>query len=183
MHSLKILVVLLVISTHGCTNSPRDEAISNEVDSHTITLADENEPGQRLTVYGLVVDSLTSEPIKNAKVYLYHADSNGEYMPADPDDESTAQLSGEVITNDSGEFVVHTIVPREYDNGNQHIHLHYVRADGYMQIGKVVLFEHDVNDEVRKWAYETGFGIIIELYEKEKTMYGNLTIPLLREKG
>lgn len=151
-----------------------------------MTLAAIDEPGQPLTITGKVVDLLTNEPIPGTQVYLYQADANGEYLPTDPEDESTARLSGEVVTGDDGQFIVHTIVPREYDQpGNRHIHLHYVRADGYEEMGGVILFEDDVNDEIRQWANETGFGFIIELEEHDGVMEGNITLQLepIEESG
>ncbi|MEZ4831541.1 MAG: hypothetical protein R2873_05970 [Caldilineaceae bacterium] len=68
----------------------------------TISLAPADEVGQRLIINGIVVDSITNEPIQNAHVYLYHADAKGQYQPVDPNDESTAKLSGEVVTRNSG---------------------------------------------------------------------------------
>ena len=172
-----MLVGLILSSCGGAAKSDQNQ--SPETDPHTVTLVAADEPGQPLTIYGTVVDHLTNEPITNARVYLYHADANGEYLPNDPNDESTAKLSGEVVTGDTGQFTVHTIPPREYDQpGNQHIHLHYVRADGYEEIGRVILFEDDVNDEVRQWANDTGFGIIIELAERDGALGGNVTIQL-----
>ncbi len=147
--------------------------------AYTITLAADDEPGQRLTIYGQVIDRQTGEPVPFAHVFLYHADANGEYQPVDPDDESTARLSGEVVTGEDGQFVVQTIVPREYDQpGNRHIHLHYIRADGYDDLGGVILFENDVNDEIRQWAESTGFGFIIELTEWGGVMEGNIILQL-----
>jgi protocatechuate 3,4-dioxygenase beta subunit len=140
---------------------------------------DENEPGQRLTLYGEVLDSSDKSPIPEARIYLYHADANGEYLPKDPNDESTAKLSGEVITDENGQFQVNTIIPREYDQpGNKHIHLHYVQAEGFQQSGGVILFDYDVNDEVRAWAKETGFGTIIDVVEKNGVMEGEVVIEL-----
>jgi protocatechuate 3,4-dioxygenase beta subunit len=130
-------------------------------------------------LYGTVADSESNQPVPRARVYLYHADANGEYLPVDPDDESTAKLSGEVVADEAGHFVVRTIVPREYDqSGNQHIHLHYVRAEGYQEMGGVILFEHNVNDTVRQWANDTGFGIVIELTERDGVMEGHVTLSL-----
>lgn len=158
--------------------------LSHEMKEHTsnppsISLATTDEVGQRLIINGVVVDSITNEPIENARIYLYQADAKGEYRPVDPDDESTAKLSGKVVTRDSGQFVVHTILPGEYNMpGNRHIHLHYVRADGYENMGGVILFEDDVNDEVRQWATDTGFGTIIDLIESGGVLVGHVTIRL-----
>jgi protocatechuate 3,4-dioxygenase beta subunit len=164
----------------SCGFAPDNQSPSAlETNIPTISLASADEPGQRLILFGTVSDSQTGESIPNTQVYLYHADANGDYQPSDPADESTARLSGEGITNDAGKFTVDTIVPREYDQpGNRHIHLHYVRAEGYQDGGGVILFENDVNDEIRQWAIDTGFGTIIQLEEIDGVQHGNIVILL-----
>ena len=168
----------------GCSSALGPEQSTSLIpESHTVVLAPEDEPGQRLTLRGTVIDIQTGNPVSNAQIYLYHADANGEYHPSDPEDESTAKLSGTVTTGQDGQFAVDTVVPREYDQpGNRHIHIQYVRADGYQDFGGVILFENDVNDEIRQWAKDTGFGIIIELEEIEGIQVGEITISLVPEQ-
>jgi protocatechuate 3,4-dioxygenase beta subunit len=177
---ISLLWLLFSALITGCSHREAPVTQSLETnDAHTLVLTSPDEPGQSLTLSGTVTDNQTGQPLPGTRIYLYHADANGEYLPADPDDESTARLSGEVITGDTGQFTVHTIVPREYDMpGNRHIHLHYVRADGYQDFGAVILFENDVNPEIRQWANDTGFGIIIELEEVDGGQQGSVTIPL-----
>lgn len=171
---------LLIALFSGCSLNAKTETISSPaVNDHILRMASEDEPGQRLRLHGVVFDGQTQKPIPDAEIYLYHADANGEYLPTDPDDESTAKLSGMVTTGPDGEFTILTIVPREYDQpGNRHIHMHYVHADGYQDLGGVILFENDVNDEIRQWAKETGFGIIIELEEENGIQVGNISLAL-----
>ena len=149
--------------------------------AQTISLVPADEPGQALSIQGYVLDAETNEPIPNAELYLYQVNAEGEYQPSDPSDESTARLNGIVITNAEGYFSFSTIYPGEYSNqppGNRHIHLHYVRAKGYQQMGGVILFEDNVRDEVRQWALETGFGIIIDLTETANGYHGELELLL-----
>lgn len=176
--SIYLITVLFIAA--GCSSTPEvDFSLPSKTNTSTISLAPADEPGQRLVLTGTVLDSQTGEPIPNAQVYLYHADANGKYRPSDPADESTARLSGEVIADQAGEFRVDTIVPREYDQpGNRHIHLHDVQAEGYQNSGGVILFENDVNGEIRQWANDTGFGTIIELEEIDGVQYGHVAIPL-----
>ena len=188
MHKLTRYLPFLVVMCcslvlASCQSAAIEESTMPVAGSaHAITLADEDEPGQRLTLFGRVVDAESNEPVSDARIYLYHADANGEYLPMDTNDESTTKLSGEVATDAQGMFRVDTIVPREYDQpGNKHIHLHYVRAEGYAETGGVILFEYDVNDEVRQWAMDTGFGIIIDLVERNGVMEGEVMIELNRE--
>ncbi|MBN2045952.1 MAG: hypothetical protein JW757_13100 [Anaerolineales bacterium] len=42
----------------------------------------------------------------------------------------------------------------------------------------MILFENDVNAEIRQWADETGFGIIIELQEKDGVQHGHVLTSL-----
>ena len=182
LYRLLLVVMSCTLAIAGCQSAGIGSATPGIDRAHTIRLADANEPGQRLTLFGRVVDTENNEPIPDALVYLYHADANGEYLPTDPNDESTAKLSGEIITDDKGQFQVETIVPREYDQpGNKHIHLHYVRAEGYTETGGVILFEYDVNDEIRAWALDTGFGIIIDVTERNGVMEGQVVIELIPE--
>lgn len=179
------LVLLAFILFVGCNNNPQDNISSaNTDDNNVLLLATADEPGERLIVNFLITDKNTGEPLPNAEVYLYQADTNGEYHPSDPADESTAKLSGVITSDDSGRFTVKTILPGEYEEpGNRHIHIHYARAEGYEQTGGVILFEDNVNDEVRKWANETGFGFIIDIEDVNGTLTGNLNIKLTPVNG
>jgi protocatechuate 3,4-dioxygenase beta subunit len=176
-----IKLTILLGAFVSCTNSPQIDDLENANERNDINeFASPDEPGERLIIYGVVLDNSTNNPISNASIYFYQADDNGEYHPTDPNDESTAKLSGEIVTGENGKFILHTILPGEYNMpGNKHIHIHYARAEGYKEIGKVILFEDNVNSEVRQWANETGFGIIIDLKEENETFIGNLTIPLI----
>lgn len=174
--SILTFILLAPLPAAGCHGEP---VAPSDSSSSTLTLSAPDEPGQPLVLYGTVVDSLTDAPLAGARVYLYHADTNGQYRPADPGDESTARLSGEVVTDADGGFVVHTILPGEYDQpGNRHVHVHYARADGYREKGRVILFDDNVNDVVRQWAADTGFGIVIELDDRGGRREGRVTIPL-----
>lgn len=183
LHLLSLLEsTILVLTLVACSITPADQVTAPPTEAHTLTLTTPDEPGQPLTIYGRVIDDSTDKPVPGARIYLYHADADGEYEPADPSDESTARLSGEVVSGESGQFTLHTIVPREYDiPGNRHIHIHYVQVEGFRDFGGVVLFEDDVNDEMRLWAQDTGFGLIIPLQESQGEVEGKLTIALTPE--
>lgn len=177
-------IVLSAALTLSCTNNPQDNISSaNPGDNNILMLAPADEPGERLTINILLTDKHTGNPLPNAEVYLYQADNDGEYHPADPADESTARLSGVITSDDSGRFTLSTILPGEYEEpGNRHIHIHSARAEGYEQTGGVILFEDNVNDEVRRWANETGFGFIIDIEEINGTLTGKLNLKLKAEE-
>lgn len=101
-----------------------------------------------------------------AQVRVYQTDQSGTYQPADPADESTARIHGDLTTGTDGAFGFVTVLPGEYPDqppGNRHIHFHTVSADGYEPRGFVMLFDDNVRAEVRDWAESTGFGIVVEL--------------------
>ncbi len=52
------------------------------------------------------------------------------------------------------------------------------QAEGYAPRGCVILFEDNVRDEVRAWAHDTGFGIVIETSEVEAEPVGSIDILL-----
>lgn len=177
---IKFLVVTAFLNVR-CTDNPQDN-ISSVIarNNNVLILAPADEPGERLLIDIIITDKKTGEPLPKAEVYLYQADTNGEYHPTDPEEESTAKLSGVITTDDLGKFTLSTILPGEYEEpGNRHIHIHYARAEGYEQTGGVILFEDNVNYEVRRWANETGFGFIIDISEKNGTLTGNLNLRLV----
>lgn len=177
-----ILLLWVTLLAPACSPAPNGQPAAPGSDAHTLALTTPDEPGQPLTIHGQVLAAATQNPVPGAQLYFYHADADGEYDPVDPEDESTARLSGLVTAAEDGRFTLHTIVPREYDvPGNRHIHIHYARADGFQDFGGVILFEDDVNDEIRQWAEETGFGTIIPLQEDQGVMVGDLTIQLVPE--
>ena len=107
-------------------------ACSSQSEAH-ISIVDVDEPGPRLTVEGRVVDATTGEPVAGARIVVYQTDQTGTYQPADPNDESTARIRGEVTTDSDGAFGFDTVQPGEYPDqpvGNRHIHFHRRRCRG-----------------------------------------------------
>lgn len=181
-----VMIIMLTCLTlfANCNSSPQENISSGANNENILFLAPADEPGGRLIINVTVTDKQTGAPIPNAEVYFYQAKANGEYHPSDPNDESTAKLSGIINTDKDGKFIIKTILPGEYEEpGNRHIHLHYARANNYEQTGGVILFEDNVNDEVRKWALETGFGTIIDIKKVNGTFIGNLNIRLSSANG
>ena len=95
---------------------------------------------------------------------MYQTDHAGSYQNDDPEDESTARIRGELVTDPDGRFGFVTVQPGEYPDqppGNRHIHFHSVSAAGYESTGFVLLFDENVRPDVRTWAESTGFGIVV----------------------
>lgn len=93
--------------------------------NHTLTITDENEPGTPLLLCLTFVNKFDKAPLKNQLIQLYHTSTDGNYNPVNPNDESTARLSGQVVTNAKGQVFVTTILPGDYGSStdNRHIHI------------------------------------------------------------
>lgn len=161
--------------------SPSAASGASPAPASTAVLVTSDEPGTPLHIEGRVVDDATLTPVAGAHVLVYHTDDGGEYEPTDPTDESTARLRAELVTDADGGFGFATILPGEYPGqppGNRHIHVHAVTAAGYETRGFVLLFDDNVRDEVRRWARDTGFGMVIALDETPDGLRGSVEIGL-----
>jgi protocatechuate 3,4-dioxygenase beta subunit len=76
--------------------------------------------GERLIITGKVID-MRCQPIKNAVLDIWQANSTGEY------DNEGFTLRGKVKTDNGGNYIIDTIIPKEYAAGDitrpGHIHL------------------------------------------------------------
>lgn len=93
-------------------------------DANRVQITPSNEPGESLTLCLTFVNKLTSDPLSNQKVHFYHTDTNGEYKPQIPSDESTARLNGSAITDANGRIFVKTILPGDYGSSEDNRHIH-----------------------------------------------------------
>ena len=89
-----------------------------------LKISDANEPGEKLWLCLTFVSKENKQPLAHQKVKLFHTSTKGEYEPSNPNDESTARLSGLVTTNESGHAFIQTILPGDYGSSadNRHIH-------------------------------------------------------------
>ena len=76
--------------------------------------------GERLIITGKVMD-MRCQPLKDAILDIWQANSTGEY------DNKGFTLRGKVKTNNDGSYIIDTILPKEYSQGDitrpGHIHL------------------------------------------------------------
>ena len=76
--------------------------------------------GERLIITGKVMD-MRCQPLQDAILDVWQANSTGEY------DNEWFTLRGKVKTNNDGTYLIDTIVPKEYGQGDitlpGHIHL------------------------------------------------------------
>jgi protocatechuate 3,4-dioxygenase beta subunit len=84
-------------------------------------------PGTPMHVSGTVYSADGVTPVANAKVEIWHADSDGHYHPEDNGDvaryrRSEVNLRGSVRTDAQGRYAFDSIVPGHYDNRRRHLH-------------------------------------------------------------
>ncbi len=140
-----------------------------------IQLAKTDEPGESLMIYGKVIDGKTTQPIKDASLFLYQTDSSGIYsVLGGPDDQ--ARIRGTVHTNESGCFKIKTILPGDYPGQKNTRHLHYVNnAKGYKELKSILFFKGFTTTDI------TGQGPLSVLdikKEKNDTWIGKIDIKM-----
>ena len=89
-----------------------------------LEIAEENEPGEKLILCLTFIDKESKRNLPNQLVKFYHASTDGKYEQSDPNDESTARLNGQALTNSEGQIYIETILPGDYGSSvdNRHIH-------------------------------------------------------------
>jgi len=95
-----------------------------------LKITDKNEPGEKLILCLTYIDKESRESLPDQLVKFYHTSLNGNYEQTDPNDGSTARLSGQAFTNDKGHIYIETILPGSYGSSddNRHIHTTVIRA-------------------------------------------------------
>ncbi|MCG8332815.1 MAG: hypothetical protein MI974_34330 [Chitinophagales bacterium] len=111
-----------------------------------LKIADKDEPGEKLLLCLTFIDKESKRNLSNQLVKFYHTSIDGNYEPTDPNDESSARLNGQAVTNDNGQIYIETILPGDYGSSadNRHIHttvfgarpeaydIHFKQYTGYM---------------------------------------------------
>ena len=139
------------------------EMIRQNAKSSEVTIVTANEPGQKISVTGSIVDK-NDKPVSNALMYFYHTNNKGLYGNSEDDNDSrVSRLFGYLTTNDKGEFTIHTIKPNGYpaSEANAHIHLQFWDKDGneIRDTPGEFLFEDDprMNAARKQSAMNAGF--------------------------
>ena len=87
-------------------------------------IADDSEPGQRLTVEGRVLDADGKTGLAGVTIFAFHTDARGYYSEQGMD-ESNARLCGLVVTDPEGRYRFDTIRPATYATGGVPAHIHF----------------------------------------------------------
>lgn len=94
--------------------------------THVMTIADSNEPGEKLLITGTVTKS-SGTPYPNVIMYAYHTDNTGHY--AKKGNETGFQkwhghLHGWCKTDNLGRYEIHSIRPARYPDNSMPAHIH-----------------------------------------------------------
>ncbi|MDN5204655.1 hypothetical protein QQ008_24905 [Fulvivirgaceae bacterium BMA10] len=103
--------------------------------SNIVNLNTQNLPGTPMMVSGKVFSGEgASNPIENAKIEIWHADSGGRYHPegsGDVSDYEASQITlrGFVLTPGDGSYSFQSILPGLYGGRARHIHYRISASD------------------------------------------------------
>lgn len=89
-----------------------------------LKITDKNELGEKLILCLTFIDKENKRELSNQLVKFYHTSTNGNYEQTNPNDESTAKLNGQSITNNKGQIYIETILPGDYGNSDDNRHIH-----------------------------------------------------------
>lgn len=115
MIGFKVNLVVLMITGCACLSF-----LTLEPDTWKTTIADKNVPGERIVIYGRVLDAQTKQPLKNINLFIFQADASGIYGKGEN------RLEGEVISNENGMYEFETIKPGSYPDSKNPAHIHLV---------------------------------------------------------
>ena len=117
------------------------------------------EPGQRLSVSGVVYAADGHTPVARASIYVYQTDARGYYRQDDAMGNRDPRLFALLRTDAAGRYSFTTIRPGSYPGQRVPQHIHYeVAADGHASRIFEIVFEDDpfVTDEIRRDAARSG---------------------------
>jgi catechol 1,2-dioxygenase len=102
------------------------------------------EKGTLIELSGIIKHNDCKTPYKNAKVELWHCDTNAQYDNASDE----FRFRGTTFSDDKGHYSFNTIVPVPYGSGNDirpaHFHL-MITAEGYQPLVTQLYFAGDKN--------------------------------------
>ncbi len=149
----------------------------------SVTMVAPDEPGERLTIRGQVIDRETGQPISGATIYLFHTDHAGLYAPERHragDGTNNPRLFAYLQSDERGKFTINTIQPASYPGYNNMRHIHYVvSAEGHGQLNSQCYINGDpeADQQRREIAADRGWPIL-ELVPLSDGFQCELTITL-----
>jgi protocatechuate 3,4-dioxygenase beta subunit/uncharacterized protein (DUF433 family) len=161
------LSALALLSLAGCADGPPPKPADPpppEAGASVVTLVGPQEPGDRLTFSGRVLD-YQGQPLAKAAVVVYHADRDGLYNPKDANTR-VPRLRGVAVTDADGRFRVATVRPGAYPDRSEPAHLHVgVMAPAHHPLDLAYWFEGDplITEPVRRKAAKDPRTVIVKL--------------------
>lgn len=158
---LSTIILCFSFATIKSTHSGSNRSVKELVDS--------DEPGQRIKISGQLLNLLDGTAISNTRIFFFQANNFGNYEPKIQSDERTARISGEIVTDQYGQFQIMTIMPGKYINSPKSVaHIHAeITLSNSKKIAKDILFDHDLSDEIRHSASKDKNMVIIKLEDKD----------------
>jgi protocatechuate 3,4-dioxygenase beta subunit len=169
--------------TNGFGSMPCSKCIAPTTMSPQITIAAENEPGERMVMSGTIFQSDGVTPADGIVLYVYHTDATGYYSK--DDDPYNPRLRGWLKTGPDGKYEIRTIKPAPYPHRTTPAHIH---AQIYSEtIPEYAIdeywFEGDpfINPEQKRLLLtgRGGFNSIVKLTrDSNRVLYGVRNIKL-----
>lgn len=153
--------------TNGFGSMPCSKCIAPPVMSPTISIAGENEPGERMVISGTVFQPDGKTPADGIVVYVYHTDATGYYSK--DDDPYNPRMRGWMKTGKDGKYEFRSIKPAPYPHRTTPAHVHaQIYSDKITEYSiDQYWFEGDrfINDEQKKLLLtgRGGSGSIVKL--------------------
>ncbi|HVZ38419.1 MAG TPA: FlgD immunoglobulin-like domain containing protein [Candidatus Kapabacteria bacterium] len=150
-----------------------------------IALARQDEPGERLSISGIVYANDCATPIAGAVVDVWAANNDGCYNnnnECSPHSDDRFNLRGRMLTDQQGAYAFSTVKPGRYLNGATYrpSHVHFkINAPGRPIVTTQLYFESDPYIPVDQWASDpASAGRIIPLTANSGTLTGVFNITL-----
>jgi protocatechuate 3,4-dioxygenase beta subunit len=144
MQMLWCALAVVALTAQPLHEAPTDAPSAGRV-------APAGEPGERLTVSGVVV-SADGSPVRGASLYVYQTDREGYYGVKPASDNRNPRLKIFLRSAADGSWSFDTIRPGSYPNSRAPAHIHFeVSARGFAPRIFEIVFEGDpfVTTEMR----------------------------------
>lgn len=150
-----------------------------------VALAKPDEPGERLTLSGIVYANDCTTPIAGVMVDVWAANTTGCYNNSNqcsPHADDRFNLRGRMLTNANGAYAFSTVKPGRYLNGATYrpSHVHFkINAPGQPIVTTQLYFEGDPYIPDDQWASDpAAAGRIIPLLSANGVLSGVFDISL-----
>jgi protocatechuate 3,4-dioxygenase beta subunit len=148
------------------------------------SLADPNEPGEKLIVSGKIFKKDGKTPAAGIVLYIYHTDNKGKYSPASTQTKGRrhGHLRGWMITDAQGRYEFKTIRPASYPNSKNPQHIHPIIKESETKVYWIsdFLFDDDplLSNQERTQVPRGGSGIMRLTKNSEGVWIGSRDIIL-----